>query len=173
MLHAVLRDGGHSAEYFTGKCGDEVICGRECGPNEAPVGAIEAAVTALEVNATLHPSALSLSRQDGRATVVVRVRNPTGRSVFVPGRLFATTLCAVGYQIAGVTDPARYDMNCDLFRYHADGRIYWGPGETRRIVLESDLRVSAFANPLGIVAISVTAILADNLRKTTHATIRP
>jgi hypothetical protein len=36
MLHAVLQDGSHPDLYFQDRCGDVVLCGRDCPIQRAP-----------------------------------------------------------------------------------------------------------------------------------------
>ena len=173
MLHAILHTGGHPQEFFRGKCTDEVICGRDC---ETPIvlpTARELAVDVLEVDAVLHPSAVSLSQHEGKATVVVRLRNPTSENMFLPPELFGEAQCVVGFMVSAVSDPGEFDIDCGSLAHHpTDGRVYFRPGETRRLLFEVDLRVT-YGRPLRPGPVTVSAILLDQVRGTSMARVLP
>jgi hypothetical protein len=174
ILHAILRTGSHPREYFQGSCADEVVCGRDCQDPRALTGALQLSVDVLEVDAVLYPLATSLGQHEGRATVVVRVRNPTNANAFLPAQRFGEASCAVGFLIASESEPGWAELGCGYLGYNeSDARIYFRPGESRRLLFEVDLRGPTYGGPLHAGAITVGAIFADNFRKTTYATIRP
>ena len=174
MLHAVLRTGSHPTEYFHGACADEVICGRDCMKSTALKHAIQVSVDALEVDAALFPLEPSLGAYDGKATVVVRVRNPTNANAFVTAQRFSEASCAVGFSIASVSDPGRVDSECRYLAYNvSDARVYFRPGETRKLLFNVDLRAPTARGPFQAEPVTVSAIFADKFRGTEEVTIRP
>jgi hypothetical protein len=174
MLHAILRTGSHPREYFQGACADEVICGRDCQNPGTLTGALQLSVDVPVVDAVLYPLVPSLIQHDGRATVVVRVRNPTSANAFLPAQRFGEAQCAVGFLIASESEPGWAELGCGYLGYNeTDARIYFRPGESRRLLFEVDLRVPTYGGPPHAGAVTVSAIFADNLRKTTLSTILP
>jgi len=174
MLHSILRDGSHPKEYFQGACADEVICGRECKTSSALPGAIELSLDALEVDASLFPLEPSLGRDGGQATVVVTVRNPNEANAYVPAQSFSAARCAVGFLMESVPELARAELDCRYLDYMDDGRIYFRPGESRRLVFEVDLRTPTYGGaPFPAGRVTVSAIFADNVRGTQEVLIRP
>jgi hypothetical protein len=127
-----------------------VACGRDCVPQARLPGAHEVSIDVLEVDATLYPESPSLIEQDGKATVVVRVRNPANGSVVVPIESFTEARCAVGFQISMVSESLPSDLECGYLPNVAeDARIYFGPGQTVSLLFETNLRAPlAFRRPI-------------------------
>ena len=174
MLHAILGTGSHPREYFQGACADEVICGRDCVKSTALKNAIQVSVDALEVDAALYPLALSLGGYDGKATVVVIVRNPMNANAFVPAQRFSEASCAVGFSIASVSDPGRVESDCRYLAYNmSDTRVYFRPGEARKLLFNIDLRRPTAGGPFQVGPVAVSAIFVDQFRGTAEVTIRP
>ena len=173
MLHAIIRDGGHTKEYFHRKCADVVACGRDCVTQERLPGAQEVSIDVLEVDASLYPDAPSLIGQDGKATVVVRVRNPANGNVVVPVEKFTEAECAIGFQISMTSESLPSNLACGYLPNVAnDARVYFGPGETVSLLFETNLRAPlAFRRPIEPGQVTVSAILANNIRKTNLVTI--
>jgi len=174
MLHAILHTGSHPREQFRGSCTDEVLCGRDCLADVALPGAIPMVVELLEVDADLFPSAPSLTVHDGKVVVVVRVRNPATANVFVPAERFAQASCAVGFVVTSTADSSRFDLDCTYLNYNQrDARVYFRPGETRRLLFEVDLRVPTRGGLFRAEAITLSAILVDRVRVTDFVMIQP
>lgn len=173
MLHAILETGDHPEEYFQQKCVDVVAPGRDVTQARL-AGAKQVSIDVLEVDATLYPTAPSLS-QNGKATVVVRVRNPANGNVFLPMETFTESRCAVGFQISMASEPLPSELGCGWLPNTAgDGRIYFGPGQTVSLLFETNLGSPiAFARPIVAGPATISAILADNIRLTHHVTILP
>lgn len=172
ILHAILKTGSHPGEYFRDACGDEVACGRDCLEDVALPNAIPLAVEQLNVDATLFPKAPSLERDDGKAAVVVRVRNPYGVNAFVNAQHFAQATCPVGFVLTSVSDPVRSDEDCRYLHYNADdARVYFRPYEMRQLVFDLDLRSGG--GPFRAEAVTVSAILMDHRRGAWPTTIAP
>jgi hypothetical protein len=174
MLHAILGMGAHPPDMFRVACADEVACGRGCRDSTALSESVEIAVDQLQVKADFFPASPSISEHGQRAVVVVHVRNPTIRKVFVPASRFAQSGCAVGFQISS-TKLDRVEQRCRYLNYHpGDGRVYFTPGENRRMVFEVDL--SIHMNGLASVGpepVTVSAVLLDNLRDSRSVTVLP
>jgi hypothetical protein len=169
ILHAILRTGLHPREQFRGSCEDEVICGRDCTTEMVLPGAILLPVERLEVSAELFPESPSLRRDLGRATVVVRARNPLSVNAYVSAQRFAEASCPFGFVLTSVADPDLADWDCRYFAYSpSDARVYFRPGETRRIVFELDLRVHFGAGP-----VTLGAVLLDQVQGKTEVVIQP
>lgn len=174
MLHAILRTGSHPGEQFLENCADEVLCGRDCLPNAALPGATPLAVEHLDVDVQLYPRVPSLSVHDGKAVVIVRVRNPAAANVFVPMERFAQASCAVGFVVTSTEDSSRSDLDCKSLDYNPqDARVYFRPGQTRRLLFEIDLRVPDRGGPFRAESVTLSAILVDSLRDVGVVVIRP
>jgi hypothetical protein len=172
ILHAILGTGSHPDEYFRGACGDVVLCGRDCREDVLLPNAIPLAVQQLNVDATLFPRFPSLERDDGKAAVVVRVRNPYSVNAFVNAQHFAQATCPFGFALTSVSDPRRQDEECRPLRYNvADARVYFRPGEIRHLLFNLDLRNSG--GPFRAEAVIVRAILMDQHRGAWEVTIAP
>lgn len=173
MLHAILQTGSHPAEFFERKCGDELI--REFVDATAPVPfpeAVNVSVDVLGAEATLFPRSLSLQEQNGHATVVVRVHNPTTRAVFVPAGIFGESRCGVGYLITSLTTPSWTKWECSYLDSAGDSRVYFAPGQTRRLVFEARL-VPTSGPRIHPGEVLVSAVVTDNIRRTDRTTLLP
>ena len=73
--------------------------------------------------------------------------------------------------LASVVDPQRMKLECSYLEPSEDGRTYFRPGETRRIVFEVLPMYGGRLFPAE--AIALTAIVADNLRRTTTVRLLP
>jgi len=172
ILHAILQTGSHPEEYFSDACGDEVACVRDCLDDLALPNAIPLAVEQLNVDATLFPKLPSLARDDGKAVVVVRVRNPYGVNAFVNAQRFAQASCPVGFVLTSISDPGRYDEDCRYLHYNAsDTRVYFKPYEMRHLIF--DLSLQSSGGPFYAEEVIVSAILMDQRRGTWKTTIAP
>lgn len=177
MLHAILRTGSHPREFFEGKCADEVICGRDCMKETALPGAIPVAVEAFEVSATMYPLAPSIAMHDGRATIVVSVRNPTNADVFISHEALAQFTCSIGYEIRSVSEPAWAKRECGYLGYGilntTDGPGFFRPGETRRLIFDTQLARTTSGGPFHDGLVTVTGIFANSYRRTQTVLISP
>jgi hypothetical protein len=169
MLHAILRVADHPAAYFQQKCADEVVCGRECGAAVSRDHAREVTRETLHVYARSFPETPSLTAQEGKVTIVVHVRNPSNDTVFVR---MGTAICHAGFLIESVTETTR-KRGCDTLPGTFGDRVYFAPGEIMRIVFEADLVAGWSNGPPGAGPITVSAVLADNIRETRTTSILP
>ena len=170
MLHAILREGDHPPAYFHERCGDEVICGRECGVAMSLEHAHEIARQDLTVHVQLFPEMPSLTAQQGKATIVVHLRNPSNETVFAR---MGAAICYAGFLIASVSNPSRRKQGCGDPPQTIGDRVFFAPGEILRLIFEADL-LDGWANgPPGAGPISVSAIMADNVRETRFTSILP
>ena len=170
MLHAILRDGDHPAEYFQQRCGDEVMCGPGCGARISYEQAKEIRPESLDVQIRLFPDAPSLSAFGGKATVVVEIRNPRSEVVFT--RL-GLAQCWVGFLIATRPDGSRQQLSCSYPRRAFGDRAFFAAGESQRVVIEANLIGDWFTESPGIGPITLSAVLGDNVRQTRHTSILP
>ena len=110
----------------------------------------------------------------GKTVIVVGVRNPTTSNVFVPAARFAQGSCPVGFRIASVSDPSRFDLECKYLDYNQrDARVYFRPGETRRLLFQVDLLVPTPGGPFLVEELTMSAILVDTIRETNVVVLRP
>ena len=174
MLHAILQTGSHPPEYFERKCGDEVACGRDC-QDEAPLpDARELAIEVFEVRVALYPPAPSIEEHKGFVTVALHVRNPANGDAYLSATRLAQSQCVLGFLIESTTAPAWSKLACTYFPYdERNSRTYFRAGETRRFLYDVDIRRPTYGGPLHAGAITVRAILADNMRHLLNATIQP
>ena len=174
MLHAILETGGHPEGYFRGRCGDVVACSDDCQPPSRLDDAVALSPHVFEAEAALYPARPSLTAYGGRMTVVVTMRNPTDRNAYFEFGWQQDTRCAVGYMISSVADPRRSDIECSWFEASNDGRTWFRPGETRRMVFEVDLRAPTYGGrAFAAEPVTLSAIVVDNLRGTTALSLLP
>ncbi len=173
MLHAILETGSHPAEYFRGKCGDEVACGRDCVAEQPLPNAHRVTLEQLEGSAALYPPVPSIAALGGRVTVVLSVRNPANGNAFVSYEQFGDPQCAFGVLIESADEPLWTKWMCGGLAYANDSRIYFRPGETRRLVLDFDMRLRTSVGFFRPGRITVSSIIADNVRKSFVTTVLP
>ena len=171
MLHAILETGDHPKDYFREKCGDEIAYSLFGPPPPALEDGVAISPYALHADAVLFPARPSLSAYNGRVTIVVRVRNPTNRNAYLDLEWNRHAHCAFGFMLSSATDPQRMKWDCSYLEASEDGRIYFRPGETRRIVFEVLPTYGGRIFPAEPVNLS--AIVADNLRRTTTVRLLP
>jgi hypothetical protein len=173
MLHAVLQTGSHPPQYFQGKCGAEVACGQECGAEETLARAHPLALDLLQTSVSLHPTVPSDAALDGRVTVALTLRNPFAENVFVTVENGYWQPCTFGMMIESVEKPGWTELACEYLGYANDGRIYFRPKETRRVVFDVDLRRPSYGAPFRPGAVTVSAIVDNIMRESISATILP
>ena len=174
MLHAVLQTASHPAEFFQQKCGQVVACPiGDCAGNQSLPDAIESSIDALQVDAELHPPTPSFTGEGGLATVLVKVRNPTNATVFVPVQSFAASQCPIGYVIESTSLPAWTELGCSYPASAGDGRIYFRPGQTVTALFEVNLGSATYGARPHPGDVRFIAIIADNFRKTIATSILP
>jgi hypothetical protein len=88
MLHSLLGTGGHPRAVFVGGCDGTVVCTDRClleGGDAAPPdpSADSVSPSALEVAATLTPTAPSSNILDGNFTMIVTAKNTLTRPVII------------------------------------------------------------------------------------------
>ena len=172
MLHALLETGGHPGEFFQGKCGDEVACGRECGAQQRLPDAQPLALEQLETTVALFPAAPSIVGHEGRVTIVVSVRNPASGNGYVTLERLLEGQCSVGFIVESADDPFWRKLACEYLPSADDARVYFRPGERRRVLFEVDLRRPTIGS-LRPGPITVSAILGDNIRQSIVTTVQP
>jgi hypothetical protein len=126
MLHALLREGGHSRAQFLGRCAGVVSCTSACVDDAGPPppidpGAIEVLPESITVGITVDPAEPSAAHDDGFFTITVTARNPASHPVMVLFPLPARPARTFGFDLTGPV-----------------GRIVDG-------VIQLDLSVAAFA----------------------------
>jgi hypothetical protein len=131
MLHALTGGNGHTYKQFVRRCGDHVACSSTCR-REAGVPADLPAIwlpgpDTLELSLRVEPSSPVRTKFDGRAVIVVTVRNPQPFAVAVSSSVFESLTL-------WTTDGVIEQRATRRFR---DGRSrYFGPGETRRFLFD-------------------------------------
>lgn len=172
MLHALLETGSHPAEFFQGKCGDEVACGRDCAEEHRLPNAQSLALEQLETTVALFPAVPSILGYEGRVTVIVSVRNPATGNGYVTAERLSQAQCSIGFVVESTDDPPWRKLSCEYLAYADDARVYFRPGERRRVLFEVDLRRPTMGS-LRAGPVTVSAILGDNIRQSIAATIQP
>lgn len=173
MLHAILQDSDHPAEYFQSRCGDIVECGRDCPTEAIPPEVTPTSFDGVEVSLEVFPSVPSLSRHDGHVTFVVTVRNTANRNVYLQKRDYALAQCPVGVLVSSVADPDRTVLRCAWIGFGGLPRFYLA-GESRRVVVDVDLQnLNPGEGPFAAEPVIAGAVLNDNVRRTLAVTIRP
>jgi hypothetical protein len=173
MLHALLQGGSHPAEYFAVRCGDLVLCGRDCPSPVVPDNAMPIALSDVDVDLEVFPKTPSLSRHGGSLTFVLRVTNKTGRNAFLDLRHVQGRHCGAGVMIMSARDPNRFATKCSYIGFGGLPRLFVGD-ETRSVVLDMRLQHTEpgqgpfFAEPL-----IFAAVLGDNVRRIVHLDVRP
>jgi hypothetical protein len=173
MLHAILETGSHPAEYFERKCGAEVACSGGCGERPVLPDAHLFTLEQLEGSVAMYPPVPSIAALDGRVTVVVKVRNPANGNVFVSTGEFGESQCSIGVMIESTDDPRWAKWECGWLEPANDGRIYFAPGETRRLVFDFDVRLRTAIGSFRTGRITVSSVIADNVRKSLQTTVLP
>jgi len=171
MLHAILGKGEHPSEYFRDKCGDEID---NAGIWQLPStldDAVPLSPYALEADAVLFPARPSLTAYNGRVTIVVRVRNPSDMNAYLEPGWNWDAHCSFGFMLSSVSEPQRMKWDCAGLQASEDGRTYFRPGETRRMVFE--VLPTYGGRPFPAEQVTLTAIVADNLRRTTTLVLLP
>lgn len=172
MLHALLETGSHPAEFFQEKCGDEVACGRECGAEQRLPDAQPLALEQLETTVALFPAAPSILGHEGRVTIAVSVRNTATGSGYVTAERFSQAQCPVGFIVESADVPFWRKVACEYLPSADDARVYFRPGERRRMLFDVDLRRPTTGS-LRSGPITVSAILGDNIRQSITTTVLP
>ena len=173
MLHAVLQDGSHSDDYFLRRCGDVVLCGRDCPRQVAPPDPVPIRISQFDIDVEIFPRVPSLARYDDNIAFVLKVRNTTDRNGYADFRGWNSAKCEAGVVVVSAADPNR---SADLCAFVGAGGLprYFLAHETRMVLLNMRLQHGKtgdgpfFAEPL-----LVGAVLDDNVRKTVKVTVRP
>jgi hypothetical protein len=140
MLHALTGGNGHTYDQFVRRCGDYVTCPSSCiadagSPDSPPLVFDGALADSLAVSVRISPKQPSRSAYDGRAVVIVEVRNPFPFAVAVP----ATTAERIRLRLTIDS------VGNDVSRGFPDGRWrYIGAGETRRMLFDLSWGPSSF-----------------------------
>ena len=173
MLHAIVETGDHPDEFFKGRCGDEVACGRDCVEEQPLPDAHQVTLEQLEGSVALYPPVPSVAALDGRVTVVLSVRNPANGNAFVSYDQFGDPQCTFGVLIESTEEPRWTKWMCGRLAYANDSRIYFRAGETRRLVMDFDMRVRTSIGSFRTGGIRVSSVIADNVRKSIVTTVVP
>lgn len=173
MLHAILRDGSHPKAYFEGRCGDVVACGRDCAGEVIPPNPIRLTTADFDVDIEIHPKSPSLTRDNGRLTFILNVRNRTGNNAYLNDRALNHLHCPVGVMLVSVNDPDRSALTCGYVGYGGLPRLFQG-FETRRMVLDVHLQhLGQGDGPFFAEPLEAWAILGNNVRRSANFTMRP
>lgn len=173
MLHAILGSGKHSTDYFEEKCGDVVVCGRVCGLPKLVSDPTPLSLDQVELSVEAYPRFPSLSLHEGRMSFVLKIRNTTSATAYLPQYRYALGWCASGVLLSSESDPDRIAFVCD-YPFSGGYTAIYGPGETRSFVFDIDLQnLPDGEGPFFAERITVGGVLADNVRGTTMVTMRP
>jgi hypothetical protein len=173
MLHAVLQDGSHPDAYFKGRCGDFVMCGRDCPGPSVPDNPIPIALGDVSVDVEVFPKVPSLSRHEGNVTFVVKVTNTTSHNAYIDLRHLEHAHCAARVLLMSAQDADRSALVCSYVGFGGLPRLFAG-NETRSVLLDVRLQhLTPGAGPFFAEPLVVAAVLADNVRRMTSVTVRP
>ena len=173
MLHAVLQDGSHSDLYFQARCGDVVLCGRDCPLQAAPTGAVPIDFSDLDVDIDVFPRVPSFSLYGDNLTFVLKVRNSTNRNGYVDFGGWNSLKCESGVLVMSAIDPNRSASACAFVGFGGLPR-YFLANETRSVLLNMRLQHGNPGDgPFFPEPVVVGAVLDDNVRRTVNITIRP
>lgn len=150
MLHALLQRGDHPASAFEDMC-NGIVANTDVGlaPTTSELGSVPTvdAGSVLSVDVAMYPSVLSVARYNGTVAVVVTATNTTGRPswVSVPGDLLAAAYLG--------------DEGLGSGRFTTVSRVYFAPGQQRRVVLDGVLTTT------GRIAVNATYLGVDSPRR--------
>ena len=172
MLHAILQDGSHPDEFFKQRCGDLVLCGRDCPRAEAPPNAVPVSLGDLELELEVFPRVPSLARYDGAVSFVLKVRNTTGHNAYIDIRSWRTSQCDAGVVVLSEKDQSRSALLCD---YVGLGGLpaYFHGNETRSILLDMRLQHLSGQGPFFAEPLIIGGVLGNNVRHTRRITVLP
>jgi hypothetical protein len=94
-------------------------------------------------------------------------------NVFVSTGEFGESQCSIGVMIESTDDPRWAKWECGWLEPANDGRIYFAPGETRRLVFDFDVRLRTAIGSFRTGRITVSSVIADNVRKSLQTTVLP
>lgn len=173
MLHAILQDSDHPAEFFQSRCGDVVVCGRDCPNESVPDSVTAGSFDEMEVRLSVFPRVPSISRYAGQLSFVVTVTNNANRTVYLRQSGFGFDQCPVGVLLSVADDPSRSVLRCDYIGFGGLPRFYL-PGESRSVVVDVNLQsLEAGGGPFVTAPVIAGAVLNDNVRRTVEVSIRP
>lgn len=141
MLHALISEHGHPAEYFQQKCGGVLACPESCAGHDDARSASDSAAPLisaddLELTSSLYPAVPSTQLNGGWFALTVEVRNPHPFTVRVrldPSHAGQRTAVTFGYQESFCNG----DRGLNLPRYEsADTILFMAPNEVRRAVFD-------------------------------------
>lgn len=136
MLHALIRQAGHSRAQFLGRCAGVVSCSLACvsdagSPPPAAPGTTQVLPDALTVGISVSPASPTSAQDDGFFTITVTATNPASQPVEVllplPARPPKTFAVNMSGPTGGVTDIA---VELDL------SAVRFAPGETKQQVFD-------------------------------------
>ncbi len=134
MLHALLREPGHRAEEFLGRCGGivacEEACARDAGPTAAPANAVAVTAESLEVRVVLDPAIPRSTVDAGSFAVTVTARNPSAKAVIVSLPTGATSW-VFWFDVRGIEG----GLMDGVFEWHSSS-VTFQPLETKRQVFD-------------------------------------
>jgi hypothetical protein len=136
MLHALIRQAGHSRAQFLGRCAGVVSCSIACvgdagSPPPAAPGTTHVLPATLTIGLSVEPAAPTSTQEDGFFTITVTATNPASHPVEVllplpaqPPKTFAVNMTG---PTGGVTDIA---VELDL------SAVTFAAGETKQQVFD-------------------------------------
>lgn len=134
MLHALLRQGGHPRDQFLGACAALVNCGTLCAKDAGvwvpPTSFVVEAADSVSVSVgteLMPPDADG----DRWLSLLVSVKNPRPRAVFIESPVVSPTPPAFGFDLRGPTG------GITLTEAASDSsRFYFAPSETKQFLFE-------------------------------------
>lgn len=173
MLHAILQDADHPVEFFETRCGDLVVCGRDCPTETIPPLVTPASFDEMDVHIEVFPRVPSLRRYAGQLSFVITVHNTTSRNIYLRQSGYGFAQCPVGVLLSSVPNPHRTVLRCEHLGLGGLPRFYRA-GESRSAVVDVNLHLlNAGEGPFEPEPVIAGAVLNDNVRRTLPVTIRP
>lgn len=173
MLHAILQDGDHPSRFFESRCGDFVMCGRNCGLVAVPPEATPIPLSEFNVEVEPFPKDPSFGRHGGRMTFAVRIRNTSAMTGYARIRDYSLARCEIGIVVSSASDPDRFKTACATDGMSTLQRVFFAPGEIRTALVDVVLGSTDMGEPFVTEPLVAGAFLADNVRRTIPVVLQP
>jgi hypothetical protein len=141
MLHALVPEGEHPAEYFQQRCGGVVDCSDVCVRDGGPTPSVDSTgpvvtVDILTLSARADSTAPSLARDSGWVALTIEVGNPHAYAVRLrlrplsPGYFVSATY---GYRLSYCDGSPQGDPT---YLWQTDSTLVLGPNQVQRHVFD-------------------------------------